>query len=119
MTSFQDFAETCQRIENIPGSLEMTQVVADLFSSVEDDELEIVSRFIMGLVFPVWSPLQLGIGPSLLYTSLSRASGVPVKGIINLVRETGDVGLAAREALTGAQKSQSTLAAFGEEESVL
>ena len=119
MTSFQDFAETCQRIENIPGSLEMTQVVADLFSGVEDDELEIVSRFIMGLVFPVWSPLQLGIGPSLLYTSLSRASGVPVKGIINLVRETGDVGLAAREALTGAQKSQSTLAAFGEEESVL
>jgi len=35
MTSFTDFAETCQRIENIPGSLEMTQVVADLFSSVD------------------------------------------------------------------------------------
>jgi DNA ligase-1 len=119
MTSFQDFAETCQRIENIPGSLEMTQVVADFFSGVEDDELEIVSRFIMGLVFPVWSPLQLGIGPGLLYTSLSRVSGIPVKGIINLVRETGDVGLAARKALTGAKKSQSTLAAFGEEESVL
>ncbi|MCL7414997.1 MAG: ATP-dependent DNA ligase [ANME-2 cluster archaeon] len=116
MTSFQDFAALCQRIENISSSLEMTQVVADFFLMVDDDELELVSRFIMGLVFPVWSPLQLGIGPSLLYTSVSKASGLPVKEVINLVRETGDVGLAARDALTAAQKAQSTFAVFNEEE---
>ncbi|MDF1558130.1 MAG: ATP-dependent DNA ligase [ANME-2 cluster archaeon] len=119
MTSFQDFAALCQRIENISSSLEMTQVVADFFLMVDDDELEIVSRFIMGLVFPVWSPLQLGIGPSLLYTSVSKASGLPVKEVINLVRETGDVGLAARDALTAAQKAQSTFAVFNEEEPLL
>lgn len=73
MTNFQDFADLCNRVEEISSSLEMTKVIAEFFSNVDDDELEIVSRFIMGLVFPVWDPLQLGIGPSLLYTSISKA----------------------------------------------
>jgi DNA ligase-1 len=119
MTSFQDFATVCQQIEHISSSLEMTQVAADFFSHVDDHELEVVSRFIMGLVFPVWSPLQLGIGPSMLYTSLSRVSGLSVKEIVNLVRKTGDVGLAAKEALTGRQKAQATFSIFSEDESIL
>jgi DNA ligase-1 len=119
MTSFNDFATACERIENISSSLEITQITADLFLSVDDDELEITSRFIMGSVFPLWSPLQLGIGPGLLYTAQSKASGLPVKDIINLVRQTGDVGLAAKEALTNSQKAQSTFASFNEEEAIL
>lgn len=119
MTSFQDFATLCQQIEGISGSLEITRIAAGFFSGVDDDELEISSRFIMGQVFPVWSSQQLGIGPSLLYTSLSKASGLPVREIINLVRETGDVGFAAKEAMTGSRKTQSTFATFQEEESVL
>lgn len=119
MTSFQDFADVCQRIENISSSLEMTQVVSEFFSSVDDDELEIVSRFIMGLVFPVWNPLQLGIGPTLLYTSISRASGHSIKDIVKYVRETGDVGLAAEKALTSNQRMQATFAEFVEDKSTL
>lgn len=116
MTSFQNFAALCQHIEDTPGSLQMTQMVADFFLVVDDDELEIISRFVMGLVFPVWSPLQMGIGPSLLYTAVSKASGLPVKEVTNLVRETGDVGLAARDALTAAKKAQSTFAVFNRDE---
>lgn len=119
MTSFQDFADLCHRVEGISSSLEMTQVVAEFLSDMDDDELEIMSRFIMGQVFPVWSPLQLGIGPSLLYTSISKASGRPVKHIVNLVKKTGDVGLAAKEALSGYNKTQATFAVFEREESVL
>ncbi|MDF1532308.1 MAG: ATP-dependent DNA ligase [Methanosarcinales archaeon] len=115
MTSFQDFATICQRIEDTSSSLDMTQMVAEFFQKVDDDELEIVARFIMGLVFPVWSPLQMGIGPSLLYTAVSKASGLPVKEVIDLVRKTGDVGLAARDALTTAKKAQSTFAAFNQD----
>jgi len=119
MTNFQDFADLCNRVEEISSSLEMTKVIAEFFSNVDDDELEIVSRFIMGLVFPVWDPLQLGIGPSLLYTSISKASGKPVKDIIGLVRKTGDVGLAAKEALSGSNKTQATFAVFEREEPIL
>lgn len=112
MTSFKDFAEVCQKIEGISGSLEMTSVVSDLLKSVNDDELEVVARFIMGTVFPVWSEEQLGIGPNLLYCAISRASTLPVKRIEEFVRDTGDVGLAAQKAIT--QKKHMNLFSIGE-----
>jgi len=119
MTSFKDFTVVCERIENISGSLEITQVAADFFLSIDDKELEITSRFIMGQIFPVCSPLQLGIGPGLLYTAISKASGLPVKDIIELVRKNGDVGLAAKEAMADNKKTQSTFAAFDKDDYVL
>ncbi|KAF5422434.1 MAG: DNA ligase-1 [Candidatus Methanomarinus sp.] len=112
MTSFNDLALICERIENISGSLEITQVVADFFLSIDDKELEITSRFIMGQIFPVWSPLQLGIGPGMLYATLSRASGLPVRDIKELVKKNGDVGLAAKEAMANNNKTQSTFCDF-------
>ena len=75
MTSFLEFAKICSRIEEISSSLEMTSMVAGFFKEVSDDELPIVTRFIMGHVFPVWSKEELGIGPNpytLLYQKLHR-----------------------------------------------
>ncbi|MDD5474751.1 MAG: ATP-dependent DNA ligase [Candidatus Methanoperedens sp.] len=100
MTSFLEFAKICNRIEGISGSIEMTSVVAGFLKSVSDEELEIVTRFIMGHVFPVWSKEELGIGPSLLYSAVSRTSSLPVKQIEKLVKETGDIGSAAEKAIT-------------------
>ncbi len=48
----------------------------------------------MGKVFPEWSPLELGVGPSLLYDSISSVSGISKKDIEVLLREEGDIGLA-------------------------
>jgi DNA ligase-1 len=104
MTSFERFAEICQKIEGISGSLEMTSIIAEFFKEVEDEELEIVTRFITGTVFPVWSEQQLGIGPSLLYSAISKTFSLPVKRIEEFVKETGDVGLAAGKAITSKKK---------------
>ncbi|MEA1944518.1 MAG: ATP-dependent DNA ligase [Euryarchaeota archaeon] len=104
MTSFKEFADTCETIEGISSSLEMTTVVSSFFCRISesddpDTELSIVSRFIMGRIFPEWSAVELGVGPSLLYESISRASGLSERQIKQLVRETGDVGEAAKIAL--------------------
>ncbi|RLG23183.1 DNA ligase [Methanosarcinales archaeon] len=104
MTSFKEFADTCEAIEGISSSLEMTALVSSFFQRISesddpDTELPIVSRFIMGRIFPEWSAVELGVGPSLLYESISRASGMPLRQIKQLVRETGDVGEAAKIAL--------------------
>ncbi len=104
MTSFEEFAKVCKKIEEISGSLEMTSVVAEFFKKVDDFELDIVTRFIMGTVFPVWSEEQLGIGPNLLYSAISRTTSLPVRRIEELVKETGDVGLAAEKAITSQKK---------------
>ena len=120
MTSFKEFADACETIEGIASSLEMTTVVSSLLRRISesgdpDTELAIVSRFIMGRVFPDWSDVELGVGPSLVYDAISRASGLPVKRIKQLVRETGDVGETAKVALEKgdeAAKSQTTFHDF-------
>lgn len=100
MTSFEEFTKVCNKVEGISGSLETASIVADFLKNVDDNELGIVTRFIMGNVFPVWSSLEPGIGPSLLYTAISKASSLPVKRVENFVKETGDVGLAAEKAMS-------------------
>ncbi|HEY9206090.1 MAG TPA: ATP-dependent DNA ligase, partial [Candidatus Methanoperedens sp.] len=113
MTHFEEFAKVCSKIESISGSLEMTSIVAEFLRSVDDEELDIATRFIMGRVFPVWNEKELGIGPSLLYSAISRASSVAVKRIEEFVKETGDVGLAAEKAL---KSGKARLSFFSEEE---
>ncbi len=118
MTSFKEFTDVCKEIEGISSSLEITAVVSSLLRRISegddpDTELSIVSRFVMGKVFPDWSAVELGVGPSLLYESISRTAGVPVRQIKQLIRETGDVGEAAKVALEkGAAESQTTQTTF-------
>ncbi len=69
MTFFEDFAKVCSTIEHISGSLEITTNVSNFLKEVSDEELPIVTRFIMGHVFPVWSNKELGLGPNLLYSA--------------------------------------------------
>ena len=99
MTGFKEFAQACRTIENIPGSLDMTEQVAQLLQDVNCDELPVVTHFIMGEVFPAWGAEELGIGTSLLYAALSKAAGISVKEIELLVRDTGDIGKTATKIL--------------------
>ncbi|MCX9083394.1 MAG: ATP-dependent DNA ligase [Candidatus Methanoperedens sp.] len=99
MTFFERFAQVCNTIENIKGSLEITSVVAGFFREVSDEELPIVTRFIMGHIFPVWSNKESGIGPNILYSAISRTSSLPLKRIEKLVKETGDIGIASEKAI--------------------
>lgn len=99
MTFFEEFAKVCNTIEHISGSLEITTNIAELLQKVSDDELPIVTRFIMGHVFPVWSNKELGIGPNILYSAISRTTSLPLKKIEEFIKETGDVGLALEKAI--------------------
>ncbi|WP_292484529.1 ATP-dependent DNA ligase [Methanohalobium sp.] len=115
MTSFKKFADACKNIEKITSSLEMTDQVADLLAKVDTDELPVVTHFIMGQIFPSWSSQELGIGESLLYTALSKASGLSVDDIENIVRDTGDIGETALRALSKLSSNQVTFSSFVEE----
>ncbi len=100
MTFFEQFAVLCNTIQDISSSLEITSKVAEFFKEVSDKELPIVTQFIMGHIFPVWSNRELGIGPNLLYTAISRTSSLPLSRIEELVKETGDVGFALEKAMS-------------------
>ena len=116
MTSFREFAETCQAIEKLSSTIDITNKVADLLKKVDVEELPIATHFIMSEVFPAWSGEQLGIGTSLLYVCLSKASGMSIKSIESLVRTTGDIGDTALLILKEKRKNQVTFSSFLEEQ---
>ena len=103
---FAEFSLICERIEGISGRLEMIEIVASVLPHLLEDELPVFVRFVMGRVFPDWSPLKLGIGPNLLYEAVGYVAGRKKAAVVAAVNETGDVGLAVERLL--ATKSQTS-----------
>jgi DNA ligase-1 len=104
----------CAKIETIPGSLEMTDVVAGMLKEVDEAELPVVTNFVMGAVFPPWSSRLLGVGNRTLYTALAKSAGISEKDVEDIIRKTGDIGKTAVEALSRDVSAQLTFDSYAE-----
>jgi len=93
------FAELCQRVEGVSGSLEKVVLVAAFLKNLDDDELAVASGFIMGDLFSPSLDLVMGVGPSILYEAMARACGCSTERISDMLRATGDPGLVASAAV--------------------
>ena len=93
------FAELCQRVEGVSGSLEKIDLVAAFLKNLDDDELAVASGFIMGDLFSPSLDLVMGVGPSILYEAMARACGCSTERISDMLRATGDPGLVASAAV--------------------
>lgn len=101
---FSEFSRYCEEIEGISGRLDMIDVVSRALPALSQEELPIFVRFIMGRIFPDWSPQKLGIGPNLLYEAVGYVAGVKKEAVIERINRSGDVGRVVEEFLT--KKSQ-------------
>ena len=99
MSSFLSFAELCQRVEGVSGSLEKIDLAAAFLKNLDDDELAVASGFIMGDLFSPSLDLVMGVGPSILYEAMARACGCSTEKISDMLRATGDPGLVASAAV--------------------
>ncbi|NLA38972.1 MAG: DNA ligase, partial [Methanomicrobiales archaeon] len=91
---FLEFALICERLEGISGRLDMIEIVSTVLSGLADEELPIFVRFIMGRIFPDWSPQKLGVGPNLLYDAVAYVVGTKREHVREEINTTGDAGLA-------------------------
>jgi DNA ligase-1 len=98
---FREFSAICERIEDLSGRLEMIGELAKVLPGLDDAELPVFVRFIMGRVFPDWSPLKLGIGPNLLYEAVAYVVGKKRETVTAKVSAEGDVGRAVELLLAG------------------
>ncbi len=112
MLEFKRFSEFCSIIEKISSTLELTARISRFIKSIEDDnDLYNVILFLMGRIYPAWDEREIGVGIGLVYEALRISTGVSKEKIEELVKKTGDVGLAAEKIV----KSKSQLALFEEE----
>ena len=95
MTSFLAFANLCQKVEAVSGSLEKIDLVAAFLAGLDEAELSVACSYVMGTLFPPSLDLVMGVGPSILYEALAKACGCPAEQISEMLRATGDPGLVA------------------------
>jgi len=103
---FMDFCRVCERLEKTAGRLDMIAIISEELPGLSGEELPVFVRFVMGRIFPDWSPKKLGIGPNLLYEAVGHVAGVPKDRVVGRINTTGDVGGAVEELLS--TKSQTT-----------
>jgi len=103
---FLEFARICERLEGIPGRLDMIEEVAAVLPRLGDDELPVFVRFVMGRVFPDWSTKKLGVGPNLLYDAVAYVVGTNRETVREAINAIGDAGRAVEDLL--ARKEQTS-----------
>jgi DNA ligase-1 len=113
--NFSEFARVCEQLEGIPGRLAMIDLISRVLPTLSDEELPVFIRFVMGRIFPDWSPEKLGIGPNLLYEGVAYVAGIRRDDVVAIINRTGDVGTAVEELL--ARKEQTSF--FSEDLSLL
>ncbi|NYB50992.1 MAG: ATP-dependent DNA ligase [Methanobacteriaceae archaeon] len=107
---YLELVRVYEDLESTTKRLEKTSILASFLKKVGDEEpqiLPVVTLMSMGRILPTWSEEELGIGSKLLMKAISMAVGVSVADVENLMRETGDIGVATQELYQ--KKSQVTL----------
>ncbi len=106
---YSELAMVYARLEETPGKIEKTQIIAEVLRRADEELLGILAGLLMGRVFPEWSGLELGVGPSMLYEAIAFVCGTSPKEVKRAVAEAGDAGSAAEAMLK--RKVQTTLLA--------
>ncbi|MBO4521576.1 MAG: ATP-dependent DNA ligase [Methanomicrobium sp.] len=91
---FSKVAEICDRIESTRGRLDTIDIVSGVLKTLTDEELPVFVRFIMGRIFPDWSPEKIGIGPNLIYDAVAYVIGDGRNTVIRKINAGGDAGRA-------------------------
>jgi DNA ligase-1 len=112
---FREFSAYCEQLEALSGRLDMIAVISEILPTLDDEELPVFVRFVMGRIFPDWSPQKLGIGPNLLYDGIAYVVGRKKEDVVEKINETGDPGKAAEMLL--AAKEQTSF--FSEDMTIL
>ncbi|WP_281195240.1 DNA ligase [Halorubrum sp. F4] len=109
---FAAFAERVERLEAEPADLETTAIVADLLVDAGDD-LETVTRFLLGRTYPAHDDRTLDIGPASCREAIARAAGpnVTADDVEDRLASRGEIGAVAAGFDFGGQRG---LSAFGD-----
>ncbi len=89
---YSELANVYEKLEFTPSKLEKTDIISEFLKETSEDVLERLSMLLTGQVFPEWDELELGVGPSLLYDTISFVTGVKPAEIKNLLAKEGDIG---------------------------
>ena len=99
MVKFLELAQFFERLEGTTSRLEMSQILYELFSKADKEEIDKVVYLTMGELVPSFRGLEFGVSEKLVMEALSKACGLKLSSIQKLYKDLGDVGKVALEVL--------------------
>jgi DNA ligase-1 len=96
LVKFIELAANLDRLEATSSRNELVRILSEVYQSCSVDELQPVTYLIQGRLAPFFEPVEIGLGERLLITAIATAYGVPKDQVVNLNRETGDLGVTAQ-----------------------
>lgn len=104
---YASLAKLYESLESTTKRLEKTFLLSEFIKTIKKDDIKKVMLLVQGRVFPVWDSRKIGVAAKIVIKALSLASGLSIKEIEDIWRETGDLGDAAAEIVK--KKKQATL----------
>src|SRR5215471_20301609 len=98
---YQTVAEAYRDLEQVAGRLAMIDRLAALLTAAPAGVLPTVCYLCQGLIAPEFAGVDLGLAEKLAVRAVATATGARAEQVAACVRETGDLGQAAEQMLTG------------------
>jgi DNA ligase-1 len=98
---YEIVAEAYQDLELASARLALIDRLAALFEQTPTDLLPTVALLCQGQIAPDFAGVDLGIAERMAARAVAGAAGMAAEDVLGLVRETGDLGLAAERSVAG------------------
>lgn len=96
---FAEVVKVYKQLESTTKRLELTSVVENFLKQVDTKYLPKVLLLLSGEIFPKYTGKEIGVASQLLIRAISISTGFSEEKINELFKKTGDLGLAAEEAV--------------------
>src|SRR5438067_11787849 len=100
-SEFLAFANVGQAIAATPGKLEKVRLLAEYFSTLDDERLAFATVYFTGHAFPQTDLRTLQVGGSVIYRALGSATKLSDAEFRRIAHSHGDAGKTAFEVLDG------------------
>ena len=97
---YETVAEAYRDLEQASGRLALVERLAALLAATPAELLPVVCYLCQGLIAPEFAGVDLGLAEKLAIRAVATAVGASPAEVTALVRQTGDLGLAAERLLT-------------------
>ena len=89
---FSELAKYFERLEGTASRLAMTEVLAELFKVVSEDEIPVVVNLSLGQLRPKFDRLEFNLAEKMAVRALAEAAGLAVGEVRTLYKNVGDMG---------------------------
>lgn len=104
--TFEKLAEYFEKLESTSSRLALIDILAALFSEVQEGEVAKVCYLLQGRVAPFYEPIEMGMSEKLIASAIARAYWVDREEVLKEYGKLGDLGLVAEKIKNTIQNSK-------------